>query len=98
MTDDRMALLGLVEKEADSDLVHEMLAFADGRSMKMEVEAGNRRAEGRPERRQDDAAQWLPRARRGESTRRSRSCAGGSYFQSFLKPRRTAEKALVAVI
>ncbi len=33
MTDDRMALLELVEKQADSDLVREMLAFAADRIM-----------------------------------------------------------------
>ena len=30
MTDDRMALIELVEKSADSDLVRAMLAFAAG--------------------------------------------------------------------
>ena len=39
MTDDRMALLELVEKEADGDLVREMLAFAAERLMELEVEA-----------------------------------------------------------
>ena len=37
MTDDRMALLELVEKNADADLVRELLAFAAGRLMDMEV-------------------------------------------------------------
>jgi hypothetical protein len=31
MTDDRMALIELIEKDADADLVREMLAFAAGR-------------------------------------------------------------------
>ena len=39
MTDERMALLELVEKEADGDLVREMLAFAAKRLMELEVEA-----------------------------------------------------------
>ena len=39
MTDDRMALIELVEKQADGDLVREMLAFAAGRIMEAEVEA-----------------------------------------------------------
>lgn len=39
MTDDRMALIELVEKRADGDLVREMLAFAAERLMEMEVEA-----------------------------------------------------------
>jgi hypothetical protein len=38
MTNDRMALLELVEKAADADLVREMLAFAAERIMDAEVE------------------------------------------------------------
>jgi hypothetical protein len=36
MTDDRMALVELIEQGADSDLVREMLAFAAERMMDME--------------------------------------------------------------
>ena len=39
MTDDRMALVELIEKRADTDLVREMLAFAAERLMDLEVEA-----------------------------------------------------------
>ena len=39
MTDDRMTLIELVEKQADGDLVREMLAFAAERIMEVEVEA-----------------------------------------------------------
>jgi transposase-like protein len=39
MTDDRMALIELVEKSADEDLVRDMLAFAAERLMELEVEA-----------------------------------------------------------
>lgn len=35
----RSALLELVEREADADLVREMLAFAVERKMEMEIEA-----------------------------------------------------------
>src|SRR4051794_10215425 len=38
MTDARMALLELIEKRADTDLVREMLAFAAARLMDLEVE------------------------------------------------------------
>ena len=38
MTDERMALIELVEKQADGDLVREMLAFAAERIMEVEVE------------------------------------------------------------
>ncbi len=39
MTDDRMALIELIEKDADADLVREMLAFAAGRVMELEAAA-----------------------------------------------------------
>ena len=39
MTDDRMALLELIEKRADADFVREMLAFAAERLMEWEVES-----------------------------------------------------------
>jgi transposase-like protein len=39
MTDARMALLELIEKDADADLVRELLAFAAERMMAMEVDA-----------------------------------------------------------
>ena len=58
MTDDRMALLELVEKQAYGDLVREMLAFAAEWIMEAEVEARTGVAKGArsPER--------LPRAGR----------------------------------
>ena len=39
MTDDRLALLELIEKRADADLIREMLGFAAGRVMELEVQA-----------------------------------------------------------
>ena len=39
MTDERMALIELIEKGADTDLVRELLAFAAERLMELEVEA-----------------------------------------------------------
>lgn len=39
MTDDRMALMELIEKGADGDLVRDLLAFAAERMMELEVEA-----------------------------------------------------------
>ena len=38
MTDERMALLELIEKGADADLVRELLAFASERLMAAEVD------------------------------------------------------------
>ena len=39
MTDERMALIELIEKGADADLIRAMLAFAAERLMSLEVEA-----------------------------------------------------------
>jgi transposase-like protein len=46
MTDERMALIELIEKQADSDLVREMLAFAADRIMEVEVELRTGAAKG----------------------------------------------------
>ena len=46
MTDERMALLELVEQQADGDLVREMLAFAADRIMEAEVETQTGAAKG----------------------------------------------------
>ncbi len=97
-----MALLELVEKSADADLVREMLAFAAERIMEAEVEAvagaakGARSALREAQRNGYRARDWDTRAGRIElAIPRLRK---GSYFPSFLEPRRTAEKALVAVV
>src|SRR3982751_3641482 len=76
MTDDRMALLELIEKRADTDLVREMLAFAAELLMALEV----------------DNLTGVPAGVRSPKLRK------GSSFPAFLEPRRTAEKALTAVI
>ena len=102
MTDDRMALLELIEKRADADLVRELLGFAADRLMEAEVQC--RTGAGHGER---DPARLVQR--NGYRTRAWETRVGridleiprlrrGSYFPSFLEPRRTAEKALTAVI
>jgi putative transposase len=99
MTNERMALLDLVEKDADSDLVRDMLAFAAERMMEAEAEGaakGARTPLRDAHRNGYRAREWDTRAGRIElAIPRLRK---GSYFPSFLEPRRTAEKALVAVI
>ncbi|KRB78764.1 MULTISPECIES: IS256 family transposase [unclassified Sphingomonas] len=102
MTDAKMALLELVEQEADADLVREMLAFAAERMMDLEIEAktgapaGTRSPDRLNHRNGYRERNWDTRAGRIElSVPKLRK---GSYFPSFLEPRRTAEKALVAVI
>ena len=102
MTDDRMALLELIEKHADADLVREMLGFAAERLMDAEVQVRTGAAHG-----ERDPARLVQRngyRPRSWDTRVGRIELGipklrrGSYFPSFLEPRRTAEKALTAVI
>jgi transposase-like protein len=102
MTDDKMALLELIEKSADADLVREMLGFAAERLMEAEVQAHTGAAHGA----RDPARQVQRNGYRGRvwETRAGRieleipRLRRGSYFPSFLEPRRTAEKALTAVI
>jgi putative transposase len=102
MTEERMALIDLIEKGADTDLVREMLAFAAERLMEHEVEARTGVPAGA---RSPDRVNCRNGYReRGWETRAGRidlaipQLRKGSYFPSFLEPRRTAEKALTAVI
>lgn len=102
MTDERMALLELVEKEADCDLVREMLAFAAERIMEMEVEgvAGAPKGARSPlrETQRNGYRERIWDTRAGRIALEIPKLRKGSYFPTFLEPRRTAEKALVAVI
>ena len=102
MTDEKMALLELIEKSADVDLVREMLGFAAERLMEAEVQVRAGAAHG-----VRDPARVVQRngyRERAWETRAGRielaipRLRRGSYFPSFLEPRRTAEKALTAVI
>ena len=102
MTDDRMALLELIEKRADADLVRTMLAFAAERLMTVEVEnltgapAGVRSPERLNHRNGYRERAWDTRV--GRIDLAIPKLRKGSYLPSFLEPRRTAEKALTAVI
>jgi len=102
MTDERMALLELVEQQADCDLVREMLAFAASRIMEAEVETQTGAAKGarsplrEVQRNGYRDRDWDTRA--GRIPLEIPKLRKGSYLPSFLEPRRTAEKALVAVI
>ena len=102
MTDEMMALRGMLEKGADADVLREMIGFAAQRLMELEVQSLTGAAPG--ERSPDRLAQrngyrdrdWETRA--GTVELRIPKLRRGSYFPGFLEPRRMAEKALTAVI
>jgi transposase-like protein len=102
MTDAVMSLRALAEKSADADVLREMIGFAAQRLMELEVGGltGAAHGEKNPERlaqrngyRDRD---WQTRA--GTVELRIPKLRTGSYFPSFLEPRRMTEKALTAVI
>jgi putative transposase len=102
MTDDKVALRELLEKGSDATFLREMIAFAAQRLMELETEAltgaahGERAETRRVQRNGYRDRDWETRA--GTVELRIPKLRKGSYFPSFLEPRRTAEKALVAVI
>jgi putative transposase len=97
-----MALTELAEKGADADFIKQTLQFALQRLMEMDVEALCRAAYGeRSEERINSRNGYRTRAletRAGTVDLKIPKLRSGSYFPGFLEPRRTAEKALTAVI
>ena len=102
MNDDRMALVRLIEQGTDSDFVREMLAFAAERMMALEMEANTGVPVGAriPARLDHRNGYREPRwdTRAGRTVLAIPKLRKRSYFPSFLERRRTAEKALAAVI
>jgi transposase-like protein len=102
MTEDMMNLRALLEKSGDAELLREMIGYAAQRLMELEVEGFTGAAHG--ERSADRLAQrngyrdrtWETRA--GAVELRIPKLRKGSYFPTFLEPRRLGEKALTAVI
>ena len=102
MTDDTIALRALLEKGSDASVLRDMIGFAAHRLMELETEArcgaahGERSPERQVQRNGHRDRDWETRA--GTVELRIPKLRKGSYFPSFLEPRRTAEKALTAVI
>ena len=102
MTDHETALRELLTKGTDAGVLREMIGFAAERLMELEV--GDRTGAAHGERNPDRLAQrngyrerdWETRA--GTVELRIPKLRRGSYFPSFLEPRRMVEKALTAVI
>jgi transposase-like protein len=102
MTDEMMRLQALLEKSSDADLLREMIGFTAQRLMELEVEGltgaghGERSADRINHRNGYRDRVWETRA--GTVELRLPKLRKGSYFPAFLEPRRTAEKALAAVV
>jgi len=102
MTDDRMALAQLLEKGSDSDRLREMIGYVVQRLMQLDVDglvgAGHgERGEGRENWRNGYRERdWHTRS--GTVSLRIPKLRRGRYFPAFLEPRRSAEKALAAVV
>jgi putative transposase len=101
-TKSTIALTELAEKGADADLLKDMLQFVAQRLMDMDVESlcaafyGERSPERLNSRNGYRERLWETRA--GSVDLKIPKLRKGSYFPGFLEPRRTAEKALAAVI
>ena len=102
MTDDKIALRALLEKGSDATFLREMIGFAAERLMALETEplcgaAPGERSAGRINQRNGYRDRdWQTRV--GTVELRVPKLRRGFCFPAFLQSRRTAEKALVAVV
>ena len=102
MTDDKIALRALLEKGSDATFLRDTISFAAQRLMELETEGlcgaghGERSPERINQRNGYRDREWQTRV--GTVELRIPKLRKGSYFPTFLEPRRLAEKALTAVI
>jgi putative transposase len=101
-TKSNIALAELAEKGAEPDLLREMIQYVAQRMMEMDAEGlcAAAYAERSPERlnSRNGYRDRLWETRAGSVDLKIPKLRKGSYFPGFLEPRRTAEKALAAVI
>jgi putative transposase len=102
VAEDRIALLELVEKYADAELFRQLGQYALQRLMEMEAEqivgAGHHeRSEERTTHRNGYRDRRLE-TRLGTMNLKIPKLRSGTYFPSFLEPRKMSEHALVAVV
>jgi putative transposase len=101
-TRNNISLAELAEKGADADLLRDMIQFVAQRMMEMDTESlcaaayGERSPDRANSRNGYRERLWETRA--GSVDLKIPKLRKGSYFPGFLEPRRTAEKALAAVI
>src|ERR687898_2865877 len=101
-TKSNIALAELAEKGADTDLLKQMIQYVAQRMMEMDAEGlcaaayGERSPERLNSRNGYRERLWETRA--GSIDLKIPKLRKGSYFPGILEPRRTAEKALAAVI
>ena len=103
MTNATMALAELAEKDADVDVLRQMVQFMAQRLMELDVESrcGAGYDEKAPGARLNSRNGYRDRlwdTRAGAVELKIPKLRRGSYFPEFLEPRRTAERALAAVI
>jgi putative transposase len=101
-TKTNIALAELVEKGADADVLRDKIQYVAQRMMEMDAEGVCAAAYGErsPERlnSRNGYRERLWETRAGAVDLKIPKLRKGSYFPGFLEPRRTAEKALAAVI
>ncbi len=102
MTDDSIALKTLIEKAPDADFLRDMIGFAAERLMALEVDglcgAGHSERSAERTNHRNGYRERIWETRAGTINLPVPKLRKGSYLPFFLEPRRTAEKALVAVI
>ena len=101
MTEDMMDLTALLAKSGDTNFLRDTIGYAAKRLMELEVGGqtgapfGEKSADRLAQRNGYRERDWETRA--GTVELRIPRLRTGSYFPSFLEPRRMVEKALVAV-